>query len=209
MDNMQKITNPQKTHPTKKKTMKHANPVRPFAFKALTMEGRTQWRAWLALNPLMSISTLWLRSRQSSINSSAVDFSSPVRNVNPVICFLNADRSAMAPVSVSICLVQGWRINREPQFLNSSSLKRFMNWLSGNDRRYNPMAVGISLLRPSLIQMVVDSPGDMHFIQRCFRYSFRDFLKRIRTWDSNRVNRHLAVKNYNFLPALVVRRSVP
>ena len=54
------------------------------------------------------------------------------------------------------------------------------------------MAIGISLLRPSLIQMVVDSPGDMHFIQRCFRYSFRDFLKRIRTWDSNRVNRHLA-----------------
>ena len=70
------------------------------------------------------------------------------------------------------------------------------------------MAVGISLLRPSLIQMVVDSPGDMHFIQRCFRYNFRDFLKRIRTWDSNRVNRLLAVKNYNFLPALVVRRSV-
>ena len=70
------------------------------------------------------------------------------------------------------------------------------------------MAVGISLLRPSLIQMVVDSPGDMHFIQRCFRYNFRDFLKRIRTWDSNRVNRLLAVKNYNFLPALVVRMSI-
>ena len=52
--------------------------------------------------------------------------------------------------------------------------------ISGNDRGYTPVSVCISLLRPFLIQMVVYSPGEMRFIQRRFRYSYRDFLKLMR-----------------------------